>query len=361
MTKSVGALFDRFEDAQGAVDELIKRGFNSSDISLIATNAATNYAQFVNVANAQRIEITDANADAVSAEEGAGFGAVVGAVTGVLAGLAAITIPGIGAIVALGPVVGALTGGTVGAVTGAAVGGIVAAMVKSGFSEEEAQRYAEGVRRGSALVIVQATDGKSFLAQDIMRDFHAVDIAQRSLEWETAGWKGFDENAPPYQAQAQSAASTTSTAPTIPEPLSDGSLDDTARHRVSAAERSNANTTAAPRASQAQPLSTMMGESEPHHWINGSSQADFDTYDMDFRKHYATHYGKTGYAYDLYLPSYRYGYELGFDPRYNSLLWSEVEPYARKDWTERYPEGDWDSFSEAVHHAWQQVRAIRVP
>lgn len=348
MTKSVGALFDRFEDAQSAVDELIRRGFSTSDISLIATNAATNYAQFVNVANAQRVEITDANADAVSAEEGAGFGAVVGAVTGVLAGLAAITIPGIGAIVALGPVVGALTGGTVGAVTGAAVGGIVAAMVKSGFSEEEAQAYAEGVRRGSALVIVQTTDGKAYLAQDIMRDYHAVDMAQRSLEWETAGWKGFDENAPSYQAPVQAA-------PTIPEPAN--SLDDTERHRVIEAER--LSTSAA--ASMNQPYNTMVGDSEPYLWKNGGTQSDFDTYDMDFRKHYTSHYGKTGYAYDLYVPSYRYGYELGYDPRYSSLLWSEVEPYARQEWIERYPEGDWDAFSEAVHHAWQQVRAIRVP
>jgi hypothetical protein len=347
--KSVGALFDNFKDAQRAVNKLVEAGFNASDISLIVSNASNSYNDFMNIGHTERLAIRTASEDSVTASDGAGFGALVGTVTGVLAGVAAFTFPGIGAIVALGPIVGALTGGTVGAVTGAAVGGVVGAIVKTGMSEEEANRYAEGVRRGSALVIVETNDNYATTAQNILEDNNAVDIARRTLEWETESWRGPDESVAATDRPTNNTA-TTNTATTY----RNSSNEDTKRHAVIQPEAATTATMVASRPT---------GSTTEYAYTNTSgevgSDIDFSTYDMDFRKHYTTNYSESGYAYDMYVPIYRFGYELAFDPRYKDVSWTEVEGPARHAWLGKFPEGSWDLYKDAVHYAWDQVRNNR--
>jgi len=339
--KSVGALFDSFKDAQQAVNKLVEGGFSASDISLIVSNASNSYAEFLNVGHVERLAIHAADEDSVSASDGAGFGAVVGTVTGVLAGVAAFTFPGIGAIVALGPIVGALTGGTVGAVTGAAVGGMVGAIVKTGLSEEDANYYAEGVRRGSALVVVETTDTYASAAQNILEDNHAVDIARRTLEWETNSWRGTEQNTEPYPT-----ARVTTTANVASSKSASDDLNDTQRHQTIKPEQLA--------------TSKPTGSTTEYAYTNTAgvvdADIDFSSYDLKFRKHYVNNYSTSGYGYDMYVPIYRFGYELAHDPRYTEAEWSEVEGPARHAWLSKFPEGSWDLYRDAVQYAWDEVR-----
>ena len=135
MTKTIVALYDEFANARQAVEALVDAGFERDDISMVASDASGEYAEYVN--------------EDVTAEEGAGFGAVVGA----LVGLGVALIPGIGPVLAAGPLAAALMAG-IGAAAGAVTGGIVAALVDFGVPEDHAQYYAEGVRRGGTLVTV---------------------------------------------------------------------------------------------------------------------------------------------------------------------------------------------------------------
>ena len=339
--KSVGGLFDNFKDAQNAVNKLVDAGFKAADISLIVSNASNSYSEFLNVGHVERLAVRAESEDSVTASDGAGFGAVVGTVTGILAGVAAFTFPGIGAIVALGPIVGALTGGTVGAVTGAAVGGVVGAIVKTGLTEEEATRYAEGVRRGSALVIVETTDALANDAQNILEDNNAVDIARRTVEWETENWRGFDDGSQPM---ATTPSVTAATAATNERVTSD--LSDTKQHKaITTEDLAAANPT---------------GSTTEYAYTNtagvAGSNLDFSTYDLEFRKHYTNNYSSSGYAYDMYVPIYRFGYELAHDARYQEADWAEVEGPARHAWLSKFPEGSWDLYKDAVHYAWDLVR-----
>jgi len=293
--------------------------------------------EFLNVGHVERLAVRAESEDSVTASDGAGFGAVVGTVTGILAGVAAFTFPGIGAIVALGPIVGALTGGTVGAVTGAAVGGVVGAIVKTGLTEEEANRYAEGVRRGSALVIVETTDTYAMDAQNILEDNNAVDIARRTMEWETETWRGVDANAEPYKPA-------TTTTNSGADNMDD--MNDTKKHKVF---NPDSVTASQPSGSTTQAAYTNTSGLE-------DANLDFSTYDLDFRKHYVNNYSTSGYAYDMYVPIYRFGYELAHDPRYSEASWTEVEGPARHAWLSKFPEGSWDLYKDAVHYAWDQVR-----
>jgi hypothetical protein len=60
-----------------------------------------------------------------------------------------------------------------------------------GVPEDEAHFYAEGVRRGGALVTVNAeNDELAARAVEIMKRYGAVDIDQRAAEWREQGWNG---------------------------------------------------------------------------------------------------------------------------------------------------------------------------
>jgi len=205
MDQIVVGMFNSLNEAQQVVKDLQSAGFRRDDISLIANDASKSYSKYLgNDKSAQ----TD---DDVTAGEGAGFGAAVGALTGALVGLGALAIPGVGPVLAAGPLAAALGGGAVGAVTGAATGGIVAGLVKTGVPEEQAQYYAEGVRRGGTLVTVHTDDRMAQKAADIMNRHGAVDVNQRATEWKQSGWKGFDTNAKPYSSEEINQFRTTST------------------------------------------------------------------------------------------------------------------------------------------------------
>ncbi|MDQ4075563.1 MAG: hypothetical protein M3220_04865, partial [Chloroflexota bacterium] len=125
---------------------------------------------------------------------GAGIGAILGGLAGLLVGLASLTIPGIGPIVAAGPLAAALAGAGIGAVAGGAVG----ALIDMGVSEEDAEYYAEALRRGDVIVAVRTEDERADLAVDVLRQHAPIDLEARVEEWREEGWEGFDHEGEPY-------------------------------------------------------------------------------------------------------------------------------------------------------------------
>jgi hypothetical protein len=195
MAKTVVGLFDDYNKAQMAVQQLRNAGIPDSDISLVAHNEA-----------AGRTITTDTGHDAGdAAASGAGTGATIGAVAGgaagLMAGLGAIVIPGFGPVVAAGWLVSTLTGAGLGAVAGAAIGGLAGALTAVGVPEEEAGYYAEGVRRGGALVTVRADDAQAERVADLLDNAGAVDIDERSEYYRSTGYAGYQPNTQPYSTE----------------------------------------------------------------------------------------------------------------------------------------------------------------
>jgi len=116
-----------------------------------------------------------------------------------------LTIPGIGPILAAGPLAAALgvtVGSTVtGAAIGAATGGLIGGLTHLSVPHEDAQYYAEGVRRGGTLVTVSTSDDKAQTAADILDRDGAVDIDQRGASYRTGGYTGYDPQAAPYASE----------------------------------------------------------------------------------------------------------------------------------------------------------------
>ena len=204
--RTIAGLYNRFEDAQAAVRDLLDAGFDKNQIDLIARDTKGQYSRYFNKGNRDTYQTetlgttkdmgttTDQGSNVgEGTAAGAGIGAVLGGLGGLLLGLGTLAIPGIGPVLAAGPIVGTLVGAGAGAVTG----GIIGALVGLGIPEEHAHAYAEGIRRGGTLVVVRAADENADKAIDILRQYNPVDINKQISKWQKNNWKGFNEKAAP--------------------------------------------------------------------------------------------------------------------------------------------------------------------
>jgi hypothetical protein len=132
---------------------------------------------------------------AQAAGKGASIGAAAGGTAGLLTGLGLMAIPGVGPVVAAGWLVATLAGAAAGGATGGALG----ALTQTGISKDEAGVYAEGLRRGGAVVSARVADNDAARFQGMM-DRSAVSVAERGAAYRKAGWQTFDPNAKPYNA-----------------------------------------------------------------------------------------------------------------------------------------------------------------
>src|SRR4030095_14610983 len=131
MAKTLVALYDTFTDAEQVVQELIADGFSRSDIHLALDHTKSR------TAHTSSIEWD-------SAYEGAN---------------------------------------------------LLDTLVDLGVPYDEAQAYAEGVRRGGALVVVESSDDRAERGMEILRRLHPVDIHERTAQWRHEGWTGYDATA----------------------------------------------------------------------------------------------------------------------------------------------------------------------
>ena len=188
MTTTISRLYDNYSDAEQAVRRLESAGVPHSDISIVANNSDDWYSNKGKVDRDR--DGTDDRAE--GAATGAGIGAGLGGAAGLLAGLGLLAIPGLGPVVAAGWLVSTATG----AAAAAAAGGIIGALTQAGVAEEDAHRYAEGIRRGGTLVSARVPDGDKARLEPMLAQ-SSVDLNQRSAAWQQSGWSRFDAGSPP--------------------------------------------------------------------------------------------------------------------------------------------------------------------
>lgn len=290
--KAVAGLFDHMNEAEGAVRELTANGFSPENISIVAHDGREE--------RGDKILADSSRADAAGV--GATGGAVLGGLAGIVLGLGVLAIPGLGPIIAGGPLIAGLTGASV----GAALGGLAGGLTEMGVPEEEARFYAEGVRRGGTLVVVNAAGDHDFTAADIMRRNGAVDIDQRRVEW----------NGQPEHVQ-----------PSRPP-----------------AEREPAIASAATLERPATPSRVPQPASQPAY-----QKEEWDSYCED---HFNRSLAGSGGGYEEYRPAYEYGYHAASDPRFSDHDWEEMETNVRQDWSTR-GHGSWDDVKEAIQCGWR--------
>ena len=193
MPKTISRLYNSHAEARTVVRELESAGINHGDLSILVSNVDSAYDEKTKSFPDRDLDGKDDRAE--GARTGAGIGAAVGGTAGLLAGLGLMAIPGVGPVVAAGWLVATLTGA---AAVGTA-GGIVGALSQAGVSPEDADVYAESIRRGGALVSVKVEEGDRARAQALM-DKSSVNAGNRAAMYRKDGWKRFDPAAPTYNA-----------------------------------------------------------------------------------------------------------------------------------------------------------------
>jgi hypothetical protein len=193
MTVTISRLYNSYAQAREAVLSLEAAGVKHGDISVIASNADNWYSADRKAGTFPDRDLDRKDDRAEAAGTGAGVGAAVGGAAGLLAGLGIMAIPGVGPVAAAGWLAATLTG----AVAGSATGGIIGALTQAGVGKEEADLYAEGLRRGGAVVSAQVADADAARLQALM-DRSSVKFADRSAAYRKAGWSSFDPKAAPY-------------------------------------------------------------------------------------------------------------------------------------------------------------------
>ena len=197
MTKTLTRVYSDYASAELAVRELKAAGLGDSHIGIVASNAEGWHKPGGGNVDPKHDKDRDGKDDrAEGAATGGGLGAIAGGAVGVAAGLGMLAIPGIGPVVAAGWLAALASG----AVAGGATGGIIGALVESGTSKENAELYAEAVRRGGAIVTAKVPDDEQTKYSAIM-DKSAFDIAAREKAYRETGWKGYDPNATAYSAE----------------------------------------------------------------------------------------------------------------------------------------------------------------
>lgn len=192
---TISRLYDDYSTAARAYNDLDRAGISTDDISIVASNGDGWFEK--GATEPGRIDRDGDGTDDrnEAAAKGAGIGGAVGGVAGLLAGLGILAIPGLGPVVAAGW----LASTAALAFTGGAAGGLIGSLSQHGVKEDDANAYAEGVRRGGTLVTARVEEAKAAQVEAIV-DRNAVDIGARRVMWERGGWSRFDPSAPAYTA-----------------------------------------------------------------------------------------------------------------------------------------------------------------
>ncbi len=148
--------------AEAALQQLKQNGFPMDRVSLITQYKDQDDAREDSPAEFNRHETIK------HLEHGALEGGEIGGLVGLLIGAASLFIPGIGSVVMLGAtpaLIGMLAGGFYGSVSG----GLLGATVNSNIPPEHAKLYAERLKQGQNLVVIEGTDAEIQQAESVLK------------------------------------------------------------------------------------------------------------------------------------------------------------------------------------------------
>jgi hypothetical protein len=249
----------------------------------------------------------------------------------------------------------------------------------------ETESYREAIRRGAAIVSVDASDTEVDAAQAAMTRMGALDIDELA-----AGWRRDDslsgivasQAVPPSAADMPLAdappepgfAANTTTERSFESVRTPGAMRSSESMPDSVSRNMNggpgagreefepgnpvraggAGVTAATPAS-GRPFAPAGGTQQNRSTAYSTPEDDYSLYEDEFRRDYDSRYAETGAPYQAYQQAYRHGAAVGRDERYREYDWPDVEADVRRHWETSYPDSGWDRFKAAVRHGWARV------
>jgi uncharacterized protein (TIGR02271 family) len=261
-------------------------------------------------------------------------------------------------------------------------------------SEEVRGYYAEGVRRGGAVVSVLTHEEDADLAADIMSRHGAVDIEERAEEWKKSGWSGYDETSSPYTSEEVEREK--KVLPVVEEELHVGKREvlkgkvrvyshvtETPVEEKVRLREEHAKVERRPvdrllteddkeafreqsfelRESKEEPViskearvkeEVVIGKETYEHTETVTDKVrktEVKVENEEFDRYYNSLEDKEKGDYTVYRDAYDYGDKFFGDTRYSGKSWYEVEGDVRRDWELRHP-GTWERYKDTIKHRW---------
>jgi uncharacterized protein (TIGR02271 family) len=390
---TVVGVFDDREEAREAIEALKDDGFDGDAISILSPDKQ---------ATQDIAEETGTHAGS-GAATGAVAGGVLGGLGGWLVGIGALAIPGVGPFIAAGAFATALGGAAI----GAGVGAIAGALVGMGVPEEHAKYYEGEAKAGKTLVTVRA-NGRYDDAQRTLRDYGAYDVESRHRAGATGNptlqsgspARQTDGGREPMQLREEElvankqrvetgqvhigkdvvAEQRTLEVPVTREEVtierhpvdrrpSDRPLEDRGEsisvpvreEQVELEKQAVVYEEVGVGKREVQTTQHISGtvrreeariEREGDVNVHGGA-SNWNEAMPTYRQRWQQRYGNSGNRWEDVEPGYRYGHEMGSRPEFRGRTWNDVEPEARRDWTERNPSTPWERAKDSVRDAWE--------
>ncbi len=167
---SVVAIYETHSEAEEAVKELQRSGFDMEKMSIVGKDYHTDE-HVVGYYNAgDRMKYWGKR------------GAFWGGIWGMLFGFAFFAIPGIGPILVAGPLVAWIIGGLEGAVVVGGLSALGAGLYSIGIPKDSVVKYEEALRSDKFLLLAHGTADEVTKARDIMHTTHPMEIAVHAAE-----------------------------------------------------------------------------------------------------------------------------------------------------------------------------------
>lgn len=368
MESTVIGVYDNYDQAQNALNELVRAGFGRNDIQLTPGDQTSEARQSALRAAPQDGERTRTNEDTGESTIGQFFGKIFGTYAN------------------------------------------TNDKANHGDVMSDAELFSESIRRGSYLLAVDArNDEQHDEIVNIMDRFGPIDIDERGANWRMQGWSKYDSNAPVLSQEEiererssypSRSASTTARSDMQQDSASlqaqgtQGTLAGMSATQGAGAQsfgdtaglsNERRNVRIYPRAGDTSSLSNAgigsagaaasgMGSTTSGMGSTtsgmGSTASGMDTSttgtsmagaggydeDSDYRSHWQSNYGHLGGRYEDHAPAYQYGSRLASDQRYSNYhQWNDVEANARTDWESQNSAHPWEKAKDAVRYSWEKV------
>jgi hypothetical protein len=162
---AVVAIYNSHTEAEEAVKELQKAGFNMKKLSIVGKGYHTEQDVVGYYNTGDRMK------------HWGKLGAFWGGLWGLLFGAAFFAIPGIGPIIVAGPLVGWIVGALEGAVVVGGLSALGAGLVSMGIPKDSVIKYETAVKSDKYVIVAHGNQAEVEKARDILKTTDAAEVA----------------------------------------------------------------------------------------------------------------------------------------------------------------------------------------
>jgi uncharacterized membrane protein len=173
-TNSVVAIYDTHSQAEEAIKNLQKSGFDMKKLSIVGKDyhSEEDVTGYYNTGDRMKYW----------GKFGAGWGGFWGLLWGLLFGAGFFAIPGIGPVVVAGPLVGWIVAGLEGAAVVGGLSAVGAGLYSIGIPKDSVLKYESELKADKFILLAHGTAAEVSKAQNIMQTTRPADLAVHGAE-----------------------------------------------------------------------------------------------------------------------------------------------------------------------------------